>query len=111
MRARQLAQACLWHPSAHRATSWNHPEGLRATRDDRKVAGGLSGGRRLGHSQGQARARRGTTCGPLTDMPEQGHPHGRAAGSHARTGDGSLKFFIILPLDLGSVAKFNRTME
>lgn len=108
MRARQLAQACLWHPSAHRATSWNHPEGLRATRDDRKVAGGLSGGRRLGHSQGQARARRGTTCGPLTDMPEQGHPHGHAAGSHAWTGDGSLRFFIILPLDLGSVSQIQQ---
>ena len=108
MRARQPAQACLRHPSAHRATSWNHPEGLRATRDDRKVAGGLSGGRRLGHSWGQARARRGTMCGPLTDMPEQGHPHGHAAGSHAWTGDGSLKFFIILPLDLGSVSQIQQ---
>lgn len=26
-----------WHPSAHRATSWNHPESLRATRNDRNV--------------------------------------------------------------------------
>lgn len=101
-----------WHPSAHRATSWNHPESLRATRNDRNVwqlgsnCGFCEpgrGGRRLGHGPGQGSIQSGSACRLRPHVPGQGHCRGHvtraAPGSLSWTGDGSLKFFIILSLD------------